>query len=298
MPELPEVETVRRSLEPHLVGRTIVRAVLHRRDVLVVPGDPIGGFGRQRPDSRATRPPKQARRAHLLESARIEALGRHGKELAILASDGRVLLAQLGMTGRFVANRPGRRARIPDHTHATWTTDDGTRIRFVDPRRFGGLWAIHRDELEARWARLGPDALTIDPADLHDRLKRSRRSLKAALLDQRVLAGVGNIYADESCFLAHLDPHRPTNLLRPSETRALAEAVRRVLASSLERGGSTLRDHADAAGVAGSYQADHAVYGRGGQPCLECGSPLDTGRLAQRATVWCRTCQGDAPAGS
>lgn len=294
MPELPEVERVRASLEP-LVGRTVVRARLRRRDVLVVPGDPPGGFSRTRETVR----PKRYTAGMLLADARIEAVLRHGKQLAIAARRGAetpILAGHLGMTGRFLLIEPGRRVAAGPHVHAEWSLDDGTRLRFEDPRRFGGLWALpSRDALRERWSVLGVDPLAVDDAALARALERglsvSRRAIKAALLDQRVVAGVGNIYADESLWAACIAPDRLGADLAPSEHRKLAEAIRAILSRSLEAGGSTLRDYRDASGEVGSFQAQHAVYGRGGFPCPRCGATLVSGVLGQRSTVSCPQCQ-------
>jgi formamidopyrimidine-DNA glycosylase len=286
MPELPEVESVRRGLDA-LVGCTITRARLLRRSVLVVPGDPDGGWERNRSPAR----PRRHTASMLLDGATIALARRHGKQLALVASDSRVLLAHLGMTGSFRVLAP--RAHAPsDHVHAVWTLDDARRLAFRDPRRFGGLWFLPtRADLDARWAALGPDALTVTPAQLAPRVQRSARPVKAALLDQAVIAGVGNIYADEALFRARLHPLRRAADLTSDELDRLAAAIRAVLAEALQAGGSTLRDFVAADGSPGSYRAAHRVYGRAGLPCPDCGSPLASARVAQRATVWCPTCQ-------
>ncbi|MEM7629283.1 MAG: bifunctional DNA-formamidopyrimidine glycosylase/DNA-(apurinic or apyrimidinic site) lyase [Planctomycetota bacterium] len=294
MPELPEVEAVRASLEP-LIGRRVVRATLRRRDVLVAPGDPQGGFSRATGAHR----PKRYTSGMLLAGARISGVLRHGKQLAIAGELDRatpVLAAHLGMTGRFERIGPGLRARATPHAHAQWWLDDGSRLRFVDPRRFGGLWALPgRADLDARWSALGPDPLDAGEAALARDLVRafagSGRRVKAALLDQRVVAGVGNIYADESLWGARIAPGRVARSLTSTEASALAEAIVGVLRRAVEAGGSTLRDYADANGEAGGFQHQHAVYGRGGQPCRRCGTRLDRCTLAQRTTVSCPQCQ-------
>ena len=294
MPELPEVESVRRSLLP-LVGARIVDVRLLRRTMLVVPGDPPGGFERQRTPPR----PRRYSRDMLLLGRTIADIDRRGKRLALRTHPGRgqtpCLEAHLGMTGSFALLAPGQRRPAPlrDHVHALWTLDDGRRLLFRDPRRFGGLRAFtDRADLDAAWARLGPDALSITPDALHARLAPAARPLKAALLDQTLLAGVGNIYADEACFAARLDPHHRADALSPAQTARLADAIRGILSRSIEAGGSTLRDFAAADGSVGSYQiAGHAVYARAGLPCPRCRRPLLGCVLAQRATVWCPGCQ-------
>jgi formamidopyrimidine-DNA glycosylase len=299
VPELPEVESVRRSLEPWVLGRRVLDAALHRRDVLVAPGDPPGGFSRQRGRGGRREPrPAPVGPGDLLGGTTVTAILRRGKQLAIVAradakhagGPERVLGVQLGMTGllEFV---PAGRERPRAHVHAEWAFEHGTMV-FSDARRFGGLRALPtREALDAHWAALGPDALTISPVDLAEGLRGSRRAVKAALLDQGVLAGVGNIYADEALFLAGLPPGKLAARLRPDEVVRLATAIRTVLGEAVGAGGSTLRDFLDASGSPGSYQDRHRVYGRGGRPCPSCGTTLKQALLAQRTTVWCPRCQ-------
>lgn len=274
MPELPEVETTRRTLAPHLVGATIARARLLRSDVL---------------ERDAGRRASVASR--LLEGGRIEELHRHGKNLAIIAADGRALGVHLGMTGslEWSAELPRRK-----HVHAAWElAGGGGFVSFEDPRRFGGLCAFPTFEAlrEERWRDLGPDALGISAPVLMARLRTTGRGLKAALLDQRVVAGLGNIYVDEALFIAGLHPLAPASAVSSEQGTTLASAIRRVLRDALAAGGSTLRDYRNAEGEAGSFQLQHAVYGRAGEPCIRCGSPLNSQRITQRMSVWCPFCQ-------
>ncbi len=286
MPELPEVETVRRSLERAILGARVERAALHRADVLTGDAGPDG----------------------LLVGARIASLARHGKHMAIVADDGRALEIHLGMSGavRCEAARDAESLgpwEASEHVHAAWLlrASSGARVlmRFSDPRRFGGLWTFPSEAaLRAeRWSRLGPDALTIGAEDLAAGLRGARRALKAVLLDQTVIAGVGNIYADESLFAARLSPVRSARGVRGEEVGRLRDAIVATLCRAVEAGGSTLRDggYADAAGAEGAYQASHAVYGRGGETCRECGRRLRTAVVGGRTTVWCARCQA-APA--
>lgn len=274
MPELPEVEHARTVLEPRLVGRTIARVVRYNRAVCT-------------PDA-GTRLTRHA----LLEGARIAAIDRRGKHLALRAEDGRVLAVHLGMTGRLaLCDAPAGTPHEP-HTHAHWRLDDHSELRFIDPRRFGGLWTFPSLERlhAARWSRLGPDALDITPADLA-RALRGRAPLKCALLDQHRLAGLGNIYADEVLFHARLSPFTPAGGISPAALERLADAIRTILPIAINCGGSTLRDYLDPLGSRGTYQDRHAVYAKAGKPCRSCGIPLESGRLAQRSTTWCRRCQ-------
>ncbi len=287
MPELPEVEHLRRSLEPVLLGRTIVKATLHRRDIAVMPADPQGGFSRSSSDAR----PARLTRRDLLQDALIDRLERKGKQLAILATDGRSLCVHLGMTGGLF-HLPASQIEKRDHVHATWRLDDGSRLVFRDPRRFGGLWICpSRECLYKRWGSLGSDALNIKSHALSAAFQRRKAPVKAALLNQRVLAGVGNIYADESLFRARIRPGRPSQSLGASEIRCLASSIRAILRQAIKAGGSSISDYRDAQDRQGLQQHRHAVYGRSGKPCVDCGTPLHTEVIAQRTTVWCFYCQ-------
>lgn len=288
MPELPEVETVRRTLEPLLVGRRVARVDLRR-------GDIVEGDGSA---------------AALLEGATIEAIRRHGKQLAIIAdhggrrssaapSVGRVLVVHLGMTGQLVHHAVCPDLQSTTHVHALWTMERGAAMRsepagvlvFRDPRRFGGLWPLSLDALGARWSELGPDALAATGEGLGERGGESARAVKGVLLDQSVIAGVGNIYADEALFRAGIRPTRRARRVRREEWDALAAAIGGVMRAALEAGGSTVRDYVGGTGERGRAQLGHAVYGRMGEPCVGCGTTLKGGIVAQRTTVWCPRCQ-------
>lgn len=281
MPELPEVERVRRSLEPHLVGSLIQGVWVFRQDI-IVPG------------------PGGARTAYdLLNASRVAEIRRHGKQLAIVAEDRRAVCVHLGMTGQLFV-QPGRSAVDgQEHRHAAWGLEPvGARLIFRDPRRFGGLWTFRNvRDLEERWRALGPDALDITGTQLHSGLHPAatshptRRAIKAALLDQGLLAGVGNIYADEALFAARIHPRRPAGKLTAAECERLADELRAVFARALQAGGSTLRDFVDGDGQPGRYGLQHAVYGRGGDPCPNCRATLKAITLAQRTTVFCPACQ-------
>lgn len=278
MPELPEVESVRRSLLPHLIGARIASATLLRPDICEsfnARGQPI-----------TTRP------ANLLLGARITQLARRGKQLAVIADDGRTLCVHLGMTGQVLA-QPREAVVTHTHVHARWTTHSGTTILFRDPRRFGGLWTFPSEEAlrRARWSTLGPDALDASGPALSAAGRKSLRPIKALLLDQSVLAGVGNIYADEALFAARIPPRLRADRLAAASYEALAASIRAVLTRAIQAGGSTLRDYRDANGQSGLAARNHAVYGRAGQPCLICTLPLATAVIAQRTTVWCKQCQ-------
>ncbi len=286
MPELPEVETIRRTLEHRLIGARVRRVRVHRRDIL------SPGVGTPAALARPNTPTQTPRRlnATLLRDAHIDRLTRRGKRLAITARDGRCIEIHLGMSGRLLLLDP--RTHAPEHTHLVWSLDDGTRLIFSDPRRFGFVRA-HRntDDLARAWLTLGPDALSIRGDTLRTRAETSRRAIKAILLDQRVLAGVGNIYADEALFDARIHPAHRGCELDPPQWRSLAASIRRVLRRAIEARGTTLRDYRNADGSSGQAGRILRVYGRGGQPCPRCGNTLTSAAIAQRTTTWCPHCQ-------
>ena len=226
----------------------------------------------------------------LLDGARVDRLERRGKQLAIVARDGRTLVVQLGMSGQLIAGDCDA-----THRHVTWDAVHGRSrvpVTFRDPRRFGGLssWPSFDSVRQAWDDELGPDALDIEPGHLRAALT-GRRSVKAALLDQRSIAGVGNIYADESLHRAGIDPRMRCTRLHDHDIEALAREIRLVLGRAVVRGGSTLRDHRSATGSRGDAQQEHAVYGRAGLPCIRCRTVLRACRLAGRTTCWCPACQ-------
>lgn len=282
MPELAEIEHLRQTLEPHIVGARVAQLRLYRPDIV-----------RQCTDrSPAGRIAPKA----LLSGRRIARLARHGKQLAILSDEGPVVCVHLGMSGQLIYIPRGARLPRTDHVHCLWRLEQKSstgRMVFRDPRRFGGLWAYESEEalLSDRWSQLGPDALSVTTRQLRPRLARTSRSIKAALLDQSLVAGLGNIYVDEVLFRARIDPRCPADLAAV-QSAELARSIRATLKAAIAGGGSTIRDYVDASGRQGAFTEQHAVYGRGGQPCVRCGTPLEAIRIAQRTTVFCRACQG------
>jgi formamidopyrimidine-DNA glycosylase (fpg) len=275
MPELPEVETVRRGLAPGLVGRRLVHVLQRRADL---------------------RFPLPDRFAARLSGRRIETIDRRGKFLLLTLDDGWVWLAHLGMSGRFCID-PAGVAGTEAHDHLVLLTDAGTAVTFHDPRRFGFMDLIAPGGLDAHpmLARLGPDPLGPDfDADwLAARLAGRRMPVKAALLDQGVVAGMGNIYASESLFRARISPERPAATVSAGQARTLARAIRRTFEDAIAAGGSSLRDHRQPTGELGFFQHSFAVYGRAGRPCPDCCCNVaETGgirRIVQsgRATFFC-----------
>ncbi len=279
VPELPEVETVRGDLEARVVGRCVVRAsVTGARTVR-----------RQRPTELCA----------ALEGRAFSAIRRKGKYLLAGLDDGAVLVVHLRMSGQLRLVPAGEHAGgTAPHTHAVLGLDDASELRFVDPRTFGELFVtseIGPDGVPTALSGLGVDPITdgLDAARLATLLRSRHTALKAFLLDQRGVAGIGNIYADEICFAARLRPDRRTESLRPDEVSRLRDAVLDVLAAAVAHRGSTLRDerYRDLGGARGSYQDHHAVYGRAGEPCLRCATVVVGSRVAGRSAHFCPSCQ-------
>jgi formamidopyrimidine-DNA glycosylase len=287
MPELPEVETVRRGLEPVLVGNDFARVEQRRADL---------------------RFPLPRQFAERLAGRRIEALDRRAKYLLARLDDGEVLVMHLGMTGRFSVHKAnGARTRgkatIQKHEHIVFHLGDGTDVRYTDARRFGYMDLIPAASLErhALFKALGVEPLSKDftPAWLASRLKGRATSIKAALVDQRLIAGVGNIYACEALYRARISPLRlagtiATKTGKPTKkTEALVESVSGALAEAIKAGGSTLRDYRRADGRVGRFQMRFKVYGREGKPCPRKGCGGTVRRIVQggRSTFYCPNCQ-------
>ena len=295
MPELPEVERVRLSLIDHLIGRQIVDVSIHRAEVVE--------FGNVAARTKA------AMQTALLRGLTIGELKRHGKQLAIVAgevngveAEARVMCIHLGMTGAVVHERVALdhsddgatpQPAGDKHIHLRWHLDSGGSFYFHDPRRFGGVWTFAKqgDLLTQRWAALGPDALVIQPEDLHARLHETDRHLKAALLDQSVVAGLGNIYVDELLFQIGLHPMTRASRVKLNDVHRMVEAMRDLLGRAIASGGSSLRNYVDGNGNAGAFQFSHQVYGRAGQPCRRCEATLKSKTVGGRTTVFCARCQ-------
>jgi formamidopyrimidine-DNA glycosylase len=267
LPELPEVETVRRDLAALVAGAAVADVAVHGR--------------------RSTRRHPET---FVLSGRTLSSFERRGKYLLVgLAPGTDVLVIHLRMSGQLLVCSPS--TPLPKHAHVVITLTDGREIRFVDPRTFGELFVTSRDLPEL--AALGPDALTLDLAQFTAVLARRRARLKPLLLDQRAIAGIGNIYSDEILWRAKLRWSRPANDLRRGEVGRLHAAMGGVLAEAIERRGSSLRDgqYVDVAGRSGTFQDHHAVYDRRGAPCPRCGRPIERITVAQRSHYWCRRCQ-------
>jgi formamidopyrimidine-DNA glycosylase len=267
MPELPEVETIRVQLAPRLEGRSLTSV-----EIL---------------DPRLTRPHDMFEVSEKLEGDAVVSVERRGKYLVVRLESGRALLVHLRMTGSF-GFAPAT------HERAVLELDDGSRLAYRDVRRFGTWLVLGAEDVEPYLtAKNGPEPLAprFTAAWLSGQLARRSAPLKAVLLDQRVVAGLGNIYADEALWRAGLNPLRPANGLTGEDVRRLRRAIRAALRAGIERQGSTLRDYAAPDGVPGSMQDEFRVYGRDGEPCRRCGAQITKTRVAGRGTWFCPNCQ-------
>jgi formamidopyrimidine-DNA glycosylase len=270
MPELPEVETIRRGLALRLSGRRIMRAELRR------------------PDLRRPFPPMLAKR---LEGAQIGGLSRRGKYILIELDATGTLLLHLGMSGRITTG--GSNSPDVKHDHVVLTLDDGTVVRFNDPRRFGSLDYMARGTEAAHplLAGLGPEPLApgFDGAYLDRALSGKLTPVKSALLDQRIVAGLGNIYVCEALYRAGVSPRRLAATVVGARAQRLAAAIREVLGEAIEAGGSSLRDYVQANGELGYFQHRWVVYGKEGEPCPGCTCVEGVRRIVQsgRSTFFC-----------
>jgi formamidopyrimidine-DNA glycosylase len=289
MPELPEVETTRRGLAPHLVGRTIDAVVLRR------------------PDLRWPIPPEVTER---LPGQRISAIRRRAKYLLLDTAAGSALL-HLGMSGSLRVLPPAALVGAHDHVDIMLTggrlaggRSAGARVlRFNDPRRFGCLLWQPPGETHELLRDLGPEPLPGELGDaafggaafdgnyLFERSRGRSAPVKAFLMDQRIVVGVGNIYAAEALFAAGISPLRAAGRVSRERYARLASEIVRILAHAIDRGGTTLRDFISPDGAPGYFEQELAAYGRGGEPCPRCGRALRQASIGQRATVWCGHCQ-------
>jgi formamidopyrimidine-DNA glycosylase len=277
MPELPEVETVRRGLHQHLVGRRIERVEV----------------GRERSVRRTSR---EAVIAGLTDTL-VKAADRRGKYLLLPLDSGDTAMIHLRMSGQVLLAAAG--ADRPAHTHVVLHLDNGNEAWFVDPRTFGEVVVFDPDHVSVELpelARLGVDPIAepFDAATLQQAFGTTSRALKPLLLDQHVVAGIGNIYGDEILHRARLRPDRPASSLDRRHVASLQRSIVDVLTEAIEAGGSTLGDaqYVDLMGASGSFQDDHRVYGRGGERCLTCGRGwIRRSVTGGRGTHWCPVCQ-------
>ena len=266
MPELPEVETIARGLDPLVRGRHIRKIEVHWHRTVDTRSAPID----------------------TLRGDTIESVGRVGKFVAIRLQSGRTLTIHLRMTGRLTVQRPG--AQVP-HERLSLVFDGGDRLSFADARKFGRVRLL--DDASGDALGIGIDALApaLD-SDAFSRILRKRRTpVKLLLLDQKRIAGIGNIYANEALFRARIRPRRPAGRVTARERKDLLAALRRVLLRAIDARGSSVDDYVDAEGLQGDFQKRLNVYGRAGEPCRRCRTPIKRIVLGQRGTFYCPACQ-------
>ncbi len=274
MPELPEVETTRLALEPYLVGQPVADLKIRRRDLRW----PIpSGLEKQ------------------IQGKQILALRRIGKYMLFDVEDGHSLIVHLGMSGSFrIAKKTPK--TLKKHDHILITMKSGVTAIYHDQRRFGFLLSCPTRDLPRHplLAKMAPDPLNpkaFTPTYLYAALKSRKSAVKLAIMDQHIIAGMGNIYASEALFLAKIHPSRPANSITLKEAKTLTSAVSKVLRSALASGGSTLRDYVSGENVSGYFQHHFAVYDREKQPCPHCHHPLQKQAMSGRATYFCNYCQ-------
>jgi formamidopyrimidine-DNA glycosylase len=254
------------TLRPRILGRTITQVRLLRRDIV----EPAGfDFVAQ------------------VQNCRVADIARRGKKIVFSLNGGHRFYIHLGMSGRLTVDDAA--LPVAKHTHLVLELDRGGEVRFFDPRRFGGVFWLGLDG--AADAGLGPEPSDLTPAVLFAQLQRTRRVIKTALLDQKLIAGIGNIYADEALFAAGIHPRIPANALSRSQAARLCGAIKRTLNRALRHKGSTLRDYRDANGQPGDFQKLHRVYDRAGLPCWKCGGEIVREVIGRRSAHFCPVCQ-------
>jgi formamidopyrimidine-DNA glycosylase len=268
MPELPEVQTVVSTLQPALTGRRITSVTLGRQDVVT---------------------PPNTRLCEWIVGRHIASITRRGKRIVFCLDNAARFYIHLGMSGRLTLAAPG--TPLPRHTHFIMRFDasPARELRFTDPRRFGGIWWLGESTSDEEG--MGPEPLTLKAKELAGRLAKTARPIKNTLLDQSVIAGLGNIYVDESLYAAGIHPLSSANSLAAEQVGRLNRAIKRILRRAIRHRGSTLRDYRDANGQSGNFQQVHRVYARAGKPCLRCHTPIERIVLGGRSTHFCPHCQ-------
>ncbi|MDM7323281.1 MAG: bifunctional DNA-formamidopyrimidine glycosylase/DNA-(apurinic or apyrimidinic site) lyase [Gammaproteobacteria bacterium] len=270
MPELPEVETTRRGIEPHLTGHCFEHILVRERRL---------------------RWPIPAGLEEQLLGQTVQGVRRRGKYLLIDFPHG-TLIAHLGMSGSLRLTEPG--TALQKHDHVEFRLDSGLALRLHDPRRFGALlWTEVPAEHHPLLAHLGPEPLAeaFNGSHLYQAIHHRKQAIKSAIMDQHVVVGVGNIYANEALFLAGIDPRQACQRIAREGIETLASTIRHVLATAIEQGGTTLRDFVNPEGRPGYFQQTLYVYGRGKAPCRTCGTPIVHTVIGQRASFYCPLCQ-------
>lgn len=273
MPELPEVETVRRALEQLVVGATVTDAQVYWPKIINY--DEYGGVEGFERDMRGQT---------------LQAIHRRGKYL-LFEWDDYAWISHLRMEGKFlvVDHQEPRDA----YSHVVLSLDDGRDLRYRDVRKFGRIQMLPKAELKngVQKLGLGPEPENLTAEYLAGKFARTQRLIKPVLLDQKVLAGVGNIYADEVLFRSHVHPMQPANTLTTSEIKLISESVQAIMSAATAQGGTTIRSYANAYGEAGQFQVALHAYGQAGKPCSRCGTQIEKIKVAQRGTHYCPNCQ-------
>lgn len=269
MPELPEVETTLRAVRPALLGRSFRQVEVLRKNMI-----------KGTPDL-----------AKKIAGATVRDASRHGKYLFLHLDGNRTLVVHLKMSGRLGLRKQNDTPLTYERIRLHLGNEE--LLIFNDPRTLGRMWVVPTKDLknDSSIRLLGPDALTASETEFLARLQKKKGILKAVLLDQSFVAGIGNIYADEACFLAGINPLRRTATLKPTEQKALYRAVIRTLEKGVKNMGTSFSDFADLFGKPGQNQKSLAVYGRAGEPCRTCTTVLKSEKVGQRTTVWCPRCQ-------
>ena len=270
MPELPEVETTRRGIAPHIDSQTIKKLVVRQ------------------PSLRWPIPDNLAR---LIRNKTIEAVERRAKYLLIKLSNGQIIV-HLGMSGSLRIIQADEPPMAHDHVDLVLT--NGAALRYTDPRRFGcWLWQSKRENTHSLLAHLGPEPLSeaFDGEHLFQCSRKRKVPVKTFIMDNKIVVGAGNIYANEALFLSGIRPDREAGRISRQRYQVLADNIKKVLAKAIKQGGTTLRDFVGGDGQPGYFKQELQVYGRGGEPCFECKRELTEIRLGQRSTVFCKSCQ-------
>ncbi|HEY6127959.1 MAG TPA: bifunctional DNA-formamidopyrimidine glycosylase/DNA-(apurinic or apyrimidinic site) lyase [Candidatus Acidoferrum sp.] len=286
MPELPEVETVVRGLQLSIAGRRILSVTLRKTDFM----DDPGLIERELPGRKIARVERYGK--FMLLQLESQPLGDDVESQPASNEEhtrSQALLVHLGMTGNLSPHFAGQ--PLAKHTHVTFVLDDGRELRYTDPRRFGRMAYLSGDTLATELQRFGADPLLVTEEEFAERIRESRARIKALLLDQSVLRGVGNIYADESLWKAGIHPAKSGARLTSREIRTLRKELQKILRRAIQMRGSTIADFVDAEGLAGDYQQRHRVYGREGEKCFRCGARIRRIVVAGRSSHFCPWCQ-------
>lgn len=267
MPELPEVQTVVSTLRPRVAGARVVGVRLNRTDIVTPTGVDL---------------------IQLVSGRTIVSVDRRAKRIVFSLDDGNRFYIHLGMTGQLTVEPAGAEVRTHTHLIVDLEARSAVQLRFRDPRRFGGVFWLGADPADKD---LGPEPLTLRPGRLAKLLAATRRPIKSALLDQTLIAGLGNIYADEALFLAGVHPLTAANALTADQVGRLNRAIKLTLTRAIKARGSTLRDYVDADNAPGAYRSQHKVYGREGEKCRRCRTEIVRIVLTGRSTCFCPKCQ-------